>query len=369
MKIKYYLYFFIITNACAEPRSNLEIFKDKIILITGGAGFIGKALITKILNYNPKKIIVFSRDEFKHFQILDKFQSNKITTIIGDVRDADALDKALDGVDIVLHAAALKRIDILESSFDESIKTNILGTLNLVKSCKKNGIKQAVLVSTDKACFPINVYGACKFLSEKIFTNSQDSNTIFSVVRYGNVLESTGSIIPFLANRIQEDAIIPLTDYQMTRFIITKEDAVDLIFNALRFSQGGEIFVPQLPSLRIIDLITTMKNIFKKENKIAVIGLRPGEKIHEILVNKSEMLRAYEYNNMYIITSCLRNTNLADKLPIYISEGIAAKNMTNISSKDFVVSIEKIESILKNMDSQYLKYNPEAKRSFRYVDL
>ncbi|MDD3608106.1 MAG: SDR family NAD(P)-dependent oxidoreductase, partial [Candidatus Moranbacteria bacterium] len=198
-----------------------DVLKGKTILITGGTGYLGQALIEEILKHEPQSIRVFSRDEVKHHNLQQKFGNHpKIRNFIGDVRDYERLLKATRGVDIVIHAAALKRLDILEYNVEESIKTNILGTLNVVNACLKNNVAKAIMVSTDKACSPVNTYGACKFVSERIFSESNFSKgslpTIFTTVRYGNVLESTGSVIPFFSAKITNGEEIPLTDPRMT---------------------------------------------------------------------------------------------------------------------------------------------------------
>ena len=209
----------------AEP-DYAPLFEGKHILITGGTGFIGRALIDGILPYRPAEIVIFSRDEVKHHRVLEEYKGAPIRSVVGDIRDYDAICRATKGMDLVIHAAALKRIDILEYHIYESIQTNVLGSANIVKACLDNGVQQALLVSTDKACAPINAYGACKFLAEKMFTNytsqQQTDNAIFSVVRYGNVLQSTGSVIPFFSEKIKNGQTIPLTDEHMTRFFITK---------------------------------------------------------------------------------------------------------------------------------------------------
>src|SRR3989338_2216343 len=234
--------------------------KGKTVLITGGTGYLGKHIVKRLLTQDIHAIRVFSRDEVKHHVMQELFgQSSKLRHLIGDVRDYERLRKATRGCDIVIHAAALKRLDLMEYNVEESIKTNILGTLNVVNACLENNVEKAIFISTDKACAPVNTYGACKFVSERIFTESNyskgTSRTKFICVRYGNVLESTGSVIPFFESKIKNHEEIPLTDAAMTRFIITGEQAVDLIFNAIDMGRGGEIFVPKLPALRITDLI------------------------------------------------------------------------------------------------------------------
>src|SRR3989344_1773636 len=288
----------------------LELFNNKVILITGGTGFLGKALTKEILKYKPQSIRVFSRDEVKHHKFQEEFNYDpRLRNLIGDVRDFQRLKKACQGVDIVIHAAALKRLDILEYNVEESIRTNILGTLNVVNACLENDVEKAVFVSTDKACSPINTYGACKFVSERIFTESNYSKgnkkTIFTSVRYGNVLESTGSVIPFFESKIKKGEKIPLTNDQMTRFIISPNQAVELVFDALKYGIGGEVFVPRLPAFRIVDLIEILKKKHNANNEVMTIGVRPGEKIHEIMINRGEVPRTFKFKDRFVITSCI----------------------------------------------------------------
>src|SRR3989344_7143430 len=285
-------------------------FENKVILITGGTGFLGKHLIEKILGYNPQSIRIFSRDEVKHHLVQEKFSyHHKLRYLIGDIRDYTRLQKACENVDIVIHAAALKRLDILEYNVEEAIKTNVLGTLNVVNACLRCNVEKAIFISTDKACSPVNTYGACKFVGERIFTESNYSKgnkrTIFSCVRYGNVLESTGSVIPFFNSKIKKGEKIPLTDSRMTRFIISSEQAIELIFNALKYGIGGEIFVPKLPAFKIIDLIEILKEKHGANNEISLIGVRPGEKIHEIMINRGEVPRTFKFKDRFVITSCI----------------------------------------------------------------
>lgn len=328
------------------------IFENKVVLITGGTGFLGRALTKEVLKYNPQSIRLFSRDEVKHYKCQEMFSyDEKLRNLIGDVRDYERLKKAFEGVDIVIHAAALKRLDILEYNVEESIKTNILGTLNVINAALEKNVEKAIFVSTDKACSPVNTYGACKFVSERIFTESNYSKgkrrTIFSCVRYGNVLESTGSVIPFFEQKIKDGEPIPLTDENMTRFIISPEQAVDLIMDALTYGIGGEIFVPQLPAFKITDLIKILDEKHGIKSEIKMIGIRPGEKIHELMINESEILRTYKFKNRYVITSSIQKQTEAE----YVKNGIKLdpKQMKEYCSCDAVISRDEIHKLFKDL--------------------
>lgn len=331
------------------------MFKNKTVLITGGTGYLGQTLTEEILKQHPKSIRIFSRDEVKHYKFQEKFSHNKkIRNFLGDVRDYERLLKATRQVDIVIHAAALKRLDLLEYNVDESIKTNILGTLNVVNACLKNKIKKAVMISTDKACSPVNTYGACKFVSERIFSESNysrgDLKTIFTTVRYGNVLESTGSVIPFFSEKIENGDAIPLTDPRMTRFIISPKQAVELVFNAIKYGVGGEIFIPKLPSFKITDLIAILKETNKKNNKIKIIGIRPGEKLHELMINNSEIPRTYSFKNLFVIGSSIQGL-YGKKIPKYVKNGklLNENTMKEYSSENALISKEEVSRIFKKL--------------------
>lgn len=333
----------------------MGILANKTILITGGTGYLGQALTEEILKQNPKSIRIFSRDEVKHYKFQEKFHHNKkIRNFLGDVRDYQRLLKATRQVDIVIHAAALKRLDLLEYNVDESIKTNILGTLNVVNACLENKVEKAIMISTDKACSPVNTYGACKFVSERIFSESNyskgDLKTIFTTVRYGNVLESTGSVIPFFSEKIVNGDNIPLTDPRMTRFIISPKEAVELVFNAIEYGVGGEVFIPKLPSFKITDLIEILKTKYHKHNKVRVVGVRPGEKIHELMINSSEISRTYDYKNLYVIGSSIQNSD-GKNMATYIKKGklLSEKNMKEYSSENSLISKDEVTNIFKKL--------------------
>jgi len=289
-----------------------EFLRGKTILITGGTGFLGRNLAREMLKYGPASIRLFSRDEVKHYKMKNEFPGKEaqMRSFVGDIRDYERLKRATRGCDIIVHAAALKRVDMIEYNVDEAIKTNIIGTMNIVRAAFENEVEKVVFVSSDKACSPINTYGACKFVGERIFIESNFSKGLtkptFFCVRYGNVIESTGSVIPFFIEKIRRGESIPLTSPEMTRFFITPKQAVETIFNAIKYGDGGEIFVPKLPSFKMIDLVDYLKN--KYEQGIGgigteIVGIRPGEKIHEVLINSSEADRTYDMGDFFVITS------------------------------------------------------------------
>ncbi|MBT3297534.1 SDR family NAD(P)-dependent oxidoreductase [archaeon] len=332
----------------------MEIFEGKTILITGGTGFLGRSLIRRILKHNPQAIRVFSRDEVKHYKVQQLFNNDeRLRFLLGDVRDLDRLRRATQGCDIVIHAAALKRVDMIEYNVGESIKTNVIGTLNLVNACTENKVKKVIFISTDKACEPVNSYGACKFVSERIFVESNYSRggpyPQFTCVRYGNVMQSTGSVIPFFAEKIKRQEKIPLTHAEMTRFIISANQAVDLVFDAIKYGIGGEIFVPKLPSFKVTQLINVLDKIYGHKSEIDLIGVRPGEKIHELMINSSEIPYTYEFKNNFVITSQIQDY-INEKNAIYMLEGkkLNLIEMGDFCSKDTLVSDEEVSEIINN---------------------
>ena len=334
---------------------NWDRIQDKVILITGGTGFLGRTLASRFLKYEPQSLRIFSRDEVKHFRFNNLFKDNPhIRNLIGDVRDYDRISRALEEVDILIHAAALKRIDILEYNVSESIKTNVLGALNVANAALRNKVTNALFISTDKACSPLNSYGACKLLGERIFTEMNYSKgkteTIMSSVRYGNVLASTGSIIPFFKQKIENGEPIPLTHPEMTRFIISADQAVDLVLKALQNSIGGEVIVPSIPSVRIVDLIEAMKSVLGVDSEIVDVGIRPGEKIHELLINEFEIPLTFKYEDIFAITSLIERYR-AIETPIYKKKGTKLDNtiMNEYSSKDHLLTQGKLIDYLKNL--------------------
>lgn len=281
------------------------MLNNKTILITGGTGSFGHHFVDYVLqHYTPKKIIIYSRDEFKQFNMQNAYKehSEVLRFFIGDVRDKERLRRAMNGVDYVIHAAALKQVPSCEYNPIEAIKTNINGAVNVIDAALDTGVKKVVALSTDKSVSPINLYGSTKMVSDKLFcaanAYSGANGTTFAVVRYGNVAGSRGSVIPFFQNIIDNGGTeLPITDYRMTRFWISLEQGVELVIKALEESRGGETFISKIPSFKITDLAKAMlPNGTTKE-----IGIREGEKLHEVMVPAEDSSRTYEYENHYII--------------------------------------------------------------------
>ncbi|EKE02075.1 MAG: hypothetical protein ACD_20C00429G0012 [uncultured bacterium] len=277
------------------------------ILVTGGTGSFGKKFIQTILEKHPEigRIVIFSRDEFKQFEMsnMPQFKDNKkLRFFIGDVRDKDRLYRAFDGVDVVIHAAALKQVPACEYNPFEAIKTNILGAQNIIEAAIDKNVKKVVALSTDKACSPINLYGATKLCSDKLFVAGNayvgDKDTSFSVVRYGNVSGSRGSVIPFFNKLIESGATeLPITSFEMTRFWLKLEHAVEMVMHSLENMVGGELYVRKIPSMKITDLAKTMA----PDLPLKEIGIRPGEKVHEMMISREDARNTLEYDKYYII--------------------------------------------------------------------
>jgi UDP-N-acetylglucosamine 4,6-dehydratase (inverting) len=285
------------------------------ILITGGTGSFGHAFTQMTLNkYNPKKIVILSRDEMKQWEMQKLYKDDaRVRFFIGDVRDKDRLYRALDSIDYVVHAAATKIVPTAEYNPFECIKTNINGAMNLIDACIDCNIKKVVALSTDKASRPVSLYGATKLASDKMFVASNsysgEHKTQFSVVRYGNVMGSRGSVIPFFMQE-KNNGILPITDNRMTRFMITLEEGVELVWKAFDDMHGGEIYVKKIPSMKVTDLATAIdKNSIQK-----VIGIRPGEKLHEEMIGKDDSLYTYEYDSYYKILPAINNWSSSKKL-------------------------------------------------------
>ncbi len=280
--------------------------KNKVILITGGTGSFGKACVKKLLEeHDPKIIRIYSRDELKQWEMQEEFAPymDKLRFFIGDVRDGERLKRACEGVDVLIHAAALKQVPACEYNPMEAVKTNINGAMNVINAALDNSVEKVIALSTDKAANPVNIYGATKLASDRLFIQSNSyrgttRNTQFSVVRYGNVMGSRGSVIPVF-RRQRERGELTITDKRMTRFWITVPQAVDFVFSSLNIMQGGELFVPKIPSMKITDLATVMAPKAKQK----VTGIRPGEKLHELLIPAGEARKGLELKDRYIILS------------------------------------------------------------------
>lgn len=284
------------------------MFNNKNILITGGTGSFGKKYTQILLeNYKPNKIIIYSRDELKQYEMASEFSHSSMRYFIGDVRDESRLNTAMNGVDFVIHAAAMKHVPIAEYNPMECIKTNIHGAQNVINASLKNRVEKVIALSTDKACNPVNLYGATKLASDKLFIAANNiagqSPTRFSVVRYGNVVGSRGSVVPLFKKLIENGAKeLPITDERMTRFWITLEDGVKFVLKNFERMHGGELFIPKIPSMKITDLAATLA----PNLPIKLIGIRPGEKLHEIMISADDALHSLEFDDHYVITPSIR---------------------------------------------------------------
>jgi UDP-N-acetylglucosamine 4,6-dehydratase len=294
---------------------NLDL-SGKSVLITGGTGSLGKALTQTILAQWPniKRLVIYSRDEQKQFQMAQEYSEKDYPAIryfIGDVRDLDRLKRAFNGVDYVIHAAAMKHVHIAEYNPDECIKTNVGGAENVIKACLSSNVTRVVALSTDKACAPINLYGATKLTSDKLFIAANnirgDQDIKFSVVRYGNVMGSNGSVIPFFIEKKKYN-FIPITDERMTRFNISLQGGVDMVLYALEHAWGGELFVPKIPSYKILDVAEAIAPGCEKK----VVGIRPGEKIHEEMISFSDSFTTYDLGNYFVVLPQVTSWSLED---------------------------------------------------------
>jgi UDP-N-acetylglucosamine 4,6-dehydratase len=295
------------------------MLSNSTILITGGTGSFGNSFVPMTLfKFRPKKIIVFSRDEMKQWDMAKKFvDDDRVRFFIGDVRDKDRLYRALDGVDYVVHAAATKIVPTAEYNPFECVKTNVNGAMNLIDACIDKKVKGVVALSTDKACSPVNLYGATKLTSDKLFVAgnaySGEHGTRFSVVRYGNVMGSRGSVIPFFLS-VRKKGILPITDERMTRFMISLEEGVELVWHAFEDMVGGEIYVKKIPSMKVTDLA----RVVAPECRHEVVGIRPGEKLHEQMIGAEDAYHTYEYPEHFKI---LPNINGWSQSPQRIKDG------------------------------------------------
>ena len=327
------------------------MLNQKSILITGGTGSLGKALVRRILGTykEVKRLVILSRDEQKQFQMNQEFSDQKhkaLRYFIGDIRDFDRIKRALKGIDYVIHTAAMKHVPIAEYNPMECVKTNVLGAENLINACLETDVKRVVALSTDKAAAPINLYGATKLCSDKLFiaaNNIRGRDSInFSVVRYGNVMGSNGSVIPFFISK-KKEGVLPITDPKMTRFNISIEEGVDMVLHALENAWGGEIFVPKIPSYKIMDVAEAIAPECKKE----VVGIRPGEKIHEEMITTSDSYTTYDLGKYFAILPAVPvwDIDLFKKefAAIKVPEGFSYSSGKN----DIFLDKEKIKQLIK----------------------
>lgn len=332
------------------------MLNNKVILVTGGTGSFGKAFTKYVLNnYDPKKIIIYSRDEFKQFIMQNDFRKefpdkfSKLRFFIGDVRDRERLTRAMEGVDYVVHAAALKQVPACEYNPAEAIKTNIHGAMNVIDSALDTGVKKVVALSTDKAVNPVNLYGGTKLVSDKLFiaanayAGSKDIN--FSIVRYGNVAGSRGSVIPFFYDKIKKgEKDLPITDYRMTRFWISLQQGVELVIKALNDAKGGETFISKIPSFKITDLAEAMLPGCNKPE----VGIREGEKLHEIMITVEDSMTTYEYDKHFIVYPQMAFNKEIEVLPggKKVPEGFSYSSGNNTEW----LTVEEIKELIKTID-------------------
>ena len=325
---------------------------NKTILITGGTGSFGKCFTKYALtHYNPKKIIIYSRDEFKQYLMQNEFKEyeSKMRYFIGDVRDKDRLKRAFEGVDYVIHAAALKQVPACEYNPNEAIKTNINGAQNVIDAALDSNVKKVVAMSTDKAVNPVNLYGGTKLVSDKLFVAANayagNKDISFSIVRYGNVAGSRGSIIPLFNHIIKNGGTeLPITDFRMTRFWISLTEGVELVIKALKEAKGGETFISKIPSFKVTDLAEAMlPGCTKKE-----IGIRPGEKLHEIMVTPEDSFNTYEYDKHFIVYPQVvwNDRQVPDLSGVKVEEGFSYSSGNN---KEWL-TVEDIRELLKNVE-------------------
>ena len=330
----------------------MKFLKNKTIMITGGTGSFGQACTKFLLQYNAKKIIIYSRDELKQFEMSNKFNSSKLRFFLGDVRDLDRLKLATKKVDIIIHAAALKQVPAAEYNPMESIKTNIYGAENVISVSIENNVKKIIALSTDKAANPANLYGATKLCSDKLFIDANNlsggGGAKFSVVRYGNVVGSRGSVLPYFKSLIQKNIkSLPITDKRMTRFWITLEYGVEFVLNSIDRMRGGELFVPKTPSIKIIDLVKALD----ENMKYHIIGIRPGEKLHEVLCPGESAGDTIEFKDYYLIrpsTDFSKGTTNNYKINRKKEKGKLVKEnfVYNSNTNSHFLSVKELEKLI-----------------------
>jgi len=299
------------------------------VLITGGTGSFGKALARRLLTSNVRRIAIFSRDELKQLEMRNELKDDRLRFFLGDIRDAQRLDLALHKVDYVVHAAALKQVDTGEYNPMEFVKTNVFGSQNLIDASIRNEVQKVVALSTDKASSPINLYGATKLTADKLFSAANNYShaygTTFSIVRYGNVMGSRGSVIPFFKQLAIEGRPFPITDKRMTRFWITIEQAIDFVVESFEIMQGGELFVPKIPSMKILDLAQAIKEDFNYEE----IGIRPGEKLHEEMISPDDSRRTIELKGRYVVCPIFAEWGFSQPKGKMVADGFSYRSDSN----------------------------------------
>ena len=326
------------------------VFNDKSILITGGTGSFGKAFVKTVLNRHPdiKRLVVYSRDELKQFEMSQQFPGNRYSGLryfIGDVRDQDRLRRAMEGIDVVIHAAALKQVPAAEYNPFECIKTNVLGAQNVIEACLDTGVQCVVALSTDKAAAPINLYGATKLCSDKLFVAANNikghRDIRFVVVRYGNVMGSRGSVIPFFLGK-RSSGVLPITDPGMTRFNISLQEGVDMVLWSLEHAWGGEILVPKIPSYRITDVAVAIG----PECKHSVIGVRPGEKIHEEMITASDSFNTVDMGRYYAILPAGAEYSIRDYCEKAGAKPVEQGFCYNSGSNEHFLTVDELRSLI-----------------------
>lgn len=331
------------------------MFKDKVLMITGGTGSFGNTVLKRFLSTDVREIRIFSRDEKKQEEMRIALNNSKLKFYIGDVRDYASVHQAMKGVDYVFHAAALKQVPSCEFYPMEAVRTNVLGTENVMNAATANGVKRVVVLSTDKAVYPINAMGISKAMAEKLMVAKarmqQEGETVFCATRYGNVMASRGSVIPLFVSQLRDGKALTVTDPNMTRFLMSLEDSVDLVLYAYEHGQQGDIFVQKAPASTVADLAQAVKEIFNKDNEVKVIGTRHGEKLYESLISREEMAHATDMGGYYRIPADNRDLNYAK----YFSEGeTAISELEDYTSHNTNrMNVEQIKTLLLKLD--YIK--------------
>jgi UDP-N-acetylglucosamine 4,6-dehydratase len=328
------------------------MFKDKVLMITGGTGSFGNTILKRFLSTEVREIRIFSRDEKKQDEMRIALNDRKLKFYIGDVRDYDSICQAMKGVDYVFHAAALKQVPSCEFYPMEAVRTNVMGTENVMNAATASGVKRVVVLSTDKAVYPINAMGISKAMAEKLMVAKarmqQKGETVFCATRYGNVMASRGSVIPLFVSQLKEGQPLTVTDPNMTRFLMSLEESVDLVLYAYKHGQQGDIFVQKAPASTVLDLAQALKEIFEKKNEIQVIGTRHGEKLYESLISREEMAHAEDMGGYYRIPADNRDLNYAK----YFSDGEEIISHTDdyTSHNTDRLTVEKIKQLLLKLD-------------------